>query len=83
MTHHCAAQPLATRLFELAGLIFLMAIGLAVNAVGAWLVIAMPMAAIVVLLLSDLEAGRSGAAGSSGRDAGGAGVDRAPDPSGT
>ena len=76
LTHHCAAQPLATRLFELAGLIFLTSIGIAIDAVGAWVLIAMPMTAIIVLMLADLEAGRSRAGRT--RDGGdGADVDAA------
>jgi len=83
LTHHREAQPLAIQLFELAGLIFLTSIGIAIDAVAAWVLIAMPMTAIVVLLLGDLEAGRSGAGGGGDRKAAGIDVDGAPAPPGT
>ena len=61
LTHHRAVQPAPTRLLEAAALILLLVIGLVVNAVGVWILIALPMTAIVVMLLSDLEASRAGA----------------------
>jgi hypothetical protein len=62
VTHHRAPQQASTRLFELAGLILLLSFGLAIDAVAAWVLIAMPMTAIVALLVADLEATRAAAA---------------------
>lgn len=63
LTHHRGPQQASTRLFELAGLILLLSFGLAIDAVAAWVLIAMPMTAIVALLVADLEAARAGAPG--------------------